>query len=439
MQSLKLRTATAFAGAISAAAASTAVGGVLQAGDPTECISPDSLLAGHFQEGELFGDATGDCCVGDIDIVLNILSQEIPIEDHDLDGTISINDQIETVRRIIARSFGDLDADGVVGEADILHVVIAMKLKNDHTADVTFDGVVNADDLLAIIGKVGKPMRADAERLAPQVVDLMNYLMQHDYQVLLGSCGGGGPTAGSHSQSISGSYPDSHGSGFSGWFPDDHMHTITSDWPTLPPGHNGAISSGTHYINFSQHTWPANHSYSVSSDWGTDPGDHSSALSEEWEYQPDHRTDASTSWPSPSDHDNSISRTYPPNHSGSRSAQRHPTEHRADTSGNWHNGSTSQNNHGSAFSSKWPTNHTASVSASWPGNSHHGGTSARWPTNHHSAASTTWPANTNPQWPPTHFSAVSSDWGQPADDGWPLFPPDHSWWTTGTDIYDLFP
>jgi hypothetical protein len=412
---------------------------VMAAGVPTGPaeLAPTDLI-GRLGQSSLAIDVTGDCRVSELDIILNAIAATQSVSDADGDGVLTYQDRLADMEQLVRRSVADFDNDGLVSDADVFHVLEVAAFTGDVEADVNLDGITDLSDVLITADRVGIELAPATDQVAETLLTYADYVRQFDATSLLATCAGG-TTASDHSKSISETYPSDHGSGFSGWYPGNHMFTITSEWPRLPRGHNGVISQGTHFINFSQYQWPPNHSYAVSKEWGVNPGDHSSTLSEEWKHQPDHRAEVSKSWPPPEKHDNSISRTFPPNHKGDLSAQRRPTPHATAVSGTWHDGSTSSNSHDTAFSAKWPTNHSKSVSGSWPGSQHHGGVSAMWPPNHHSAASTTWPPQTFPQWPPTHFATVSADWGNPVPGPWPVFPPDHSWWTTATDVVQLIP
>lgn len=412
---------------------------VLVASVPTGPVelTPTDLI-GRLGQSSLAIDVTGDCRVSELDIILNAIAATQSVSDAGGDGVLTYQDRLSDMAQLVRRSVADFDNDGLVSDADVVHVLGVAVFSGGVEADVDLDGMTGLSDVLITADRVGMSVAAATDQLAETLLTYADYVRQYDTASLLATCAGGA-TPRVHSISISETYPSDHGWGFSGWYPANHMFTITSEWPRLPRHHNGVISRGTHYINFSQYQWPPNHSYAVSKGWGVNPGDHSSTLSQEWNHHPDHRAEVSKSWPAPERHDNSISRTFPPNHKGDLSAQRHPTPHGTAVSGTWHDGATSSNSHGTAFSAKWPTNHSKSVSASWPGSQHHGGVSAMWPPNHHSAASTTWPPQTFPQWPPTHFATVSAEWGNPVPGPWPVFPPDHSWLTTATTVVPLIP
>lgn len=401
-----------------------------------DALQPSTLLA-H--------DKSGDGAITVLDALLSVKQALLTHEpcDLDSDGALTAQDTILMIEQIISTSFGDVNGDKTIDTSDALGVLAQLGIGVSEliSTDVNFDGVVDGEDLAVVLSRMGHNTPTYSHRLAQRVYFGLGRVPGGQFAPILDDPGSGGgppwPILGGHSIGVSTTYPDTHGVTLSSWFPDNHLFSVTQNWPTLPPDHNSAVSQGTHFVNFSHHQWPGNHSYAVSGTWGTDPTSHSQSLSFQWHHQPGHWSSQSMTWPPPGQHEQATSRQYPPGHNGALSSQREPTPHQTYVSGGWHDGGTSSNSHGVAYSGMWPANHQANLSTTWPG-THHGNTSTAWPANHQQLASASWPGGF-PSWPPNHFAESSNQWYSPQPEPWPVFPQDHSWWTSINDLRGWVP
>lgn len=393
----------------------------------------DALVVALAQSTLVGEDKNGDGVITGIDALAAIKADLLayPACDMDGDGALTGEDTIAAIEQIILRSFGDVTGDRKVDVADSLNVLssLGVETTNLGVADVNLDGVVDAEDLTIVMAQLGSntPLMF-ANQLAQRAYYKLGSMVG-DHEGLSEDPGGGGgdapwPLAGGHTIAVTRSYPSEHGLVSSWSFPSNHMYTVTQSWPALPPG-----------------AWPSNHVRAASSTW-EEPESHSQSFSEQWEHAPGHWASVSGSWgsppvpgspPGPGTHDGMESRLFSPGHIGSLSTQRQPTPHHAFVSDGWHDTGTSSNSHGTSFSGMWPTNHQGNLSATWHG-SHHGNTSTAWPSNHQQAASESWPNGTYPSWAPNHFASTSNQDSQPPPGPWPLFPADHSWWTSVNDL-----
>lgn len=257
-------------------------------------------------------------------------------------------------------------------------------------------------------------------------------------------------------------YPEGHDNFTSGGWPEP-----TPDWPA---GHD-AVDSRTwthnirtsetqnHYLNVSSN-WPSGHRRYVSSTWPTDtttttepvprprphdvieskwglPGGttttttttfHQTSTSEIIGHVPNHFYNYSKLWGG--DHQRSVSIHWPANHIRDRSNNGlplDPSDHVKDVS-NWWDG----NGHGSRLSQYWPPGHILTASRTIPSD-HDRGMSAAFPPGHYFAVSRDWPGP-GTGWPANHYVTTSTDLYGPSDRPWDVFPHDHNWFHTATEL-----
>ncbi len=370
---------------------------------------------------------------------------QVAVSDLNQNGTIDCHEIVDTLARGLAVYAGDADADGLVSIKDLASAMSSIGTVSIATqlqpGDIDASGRVDANDI-ALVGTVHhRTFAASHFDVADRLVAISS-----------GSCGGGGGGSSSasiytppkHSIGVSETYPG-HILGYSkpSVIPNDHDFGISTTWPisshnafwshTFPPNHYGFISNqwtrpdGPHAYHVSVSNPP--HSRQTSKYW---PPTHTITVSEGW--YPD-------TAPPLERHAIQASRTWPPNHTAENSGSigEHDqvwsihvprSDHLADFSGTWDH---DQQRSGIA----WPPNHIKSPSSSWP-DGHRANTSVYWPPSHMTLASGEWPDGTDTNWPPNHMPEFSESWPAPTP-GIPLFPPDHTIWTTADQIIDNLP
>lgn len=394
---------------------------------------PDSMILTEFMQNSAFvaEDLNGDCVVSDVDIALHmrttlisLYGQQMLPGDLDDDGFVSVNDQQLALASILRQSFGHLIPNSEqVTEQDVF-VAITGIATGDLSADVNLDGFTDFSDVTSVIDQMG------TEVFEWHLFDMANHL--YDYIDAINEYG---------EQAFMAAECE---------LANEHMTGVSETWPPhakprgWPPNHLPTISNARedHSISHSS-AWPPNHQQGSSETWppppftdhqifvsySSDPV-HERAVSKQW--PPNHTQGHSGSWNEPAPHEVNTSRTWWPEHGADDSRQRIvPPLHYDLTSTQWEH-----NIEASSYS--WPPNHNHTVSGGW-GPSHLASRSSYYPPNHVNYASGTW---TQPEpWPPTHTNATSSTWpSSPSGPGsWPVFPHDHSWWTTFQESVPLVP
>lgn len=399
----------------------------------SDSLGPDSSLIAF--------DQNRDCVIDVVDVVWaidTVMSTSIAYAgDQDGDGVLTANDRYTAIHRIVLSSYGDVTGDGVVNIDDV--TLVLLTIGDDapvSNTDVNLDGCVDVYDVVTALSKQGIDIAMQS--VWGVVHDLDVYLEEFrslgrsafTFNLNCNAGPGRGPC--DHTTGMSSTYlPGVHDLSLSSRFPANHLLEITQQWLA-----DDATTVAIHGINISaDKSWPPNHVIQASIGWG----DHLGATSQRWSHAPGHSVSLSDQWPST--HGTTASRNYPPNHLHPQSMAADPSPHLVSVSLRWgqeHNPATSEHNvpvHGLSVSSRWPTNHESMISLTVsPG--HQVVVSAQWPGNHIGTLSRSWP-NSNPRWPANHSFSCSSSWESPPpppDGGWPIFPPDHSWFTTATDL-----
>ncbi|MEO1716184.1 MAG: hypothetical protein AAFR76_03640 [Planctomycetota bacterium] len=398
----------------------------------------DSTEISDFMQNSLVAitDLNGDCSISDVDYALAFHQQMSTVfgpglqpGDLDSDGVVTAADQILAVENMLRTSYGKATVDGsqTVGTSDFQAILSGASTGN-LSADVNVDGTAGADDVIAVIPVVGNEIPSDFD-FSTAAYQLHEYILAIE-------------THGTGYFMVAGCEPEDHLSGISNtwtpdvppWWPPNHLLSSSINWNPDPVPHithnsiNDTITPQPDpHSKSTSKTWPPNHTRDTSN---TYPPDHSQAYSRYW--PPSHTSAASNTWyPDPPDiHDETVSRGYWPGHATDSSGwQEGPPDHQGSITSDW--------DHGVATSStQWPPNHDGTVSQGWgPPAVHSQGRSASYPPSHVSDASRTWDG---PEyWPPNHTSSMSSDWGEPNDGNWPVFPPDHSWWSTAESVFPV--
>ena len=253
-----------------------------------------------------------------------------------------------------------------------------------------------------------------------------------------------------HIRLFSNSYPSYHNATVSKQFPKNHMYQSSATWknPKNLPAGPSPFAPQDHWKRWSRNTWPPNHSWAISRSWlGKVPGSvnsgpsldqsHRKFVSLRWYHAPGHYFHISGSWDiTPEKHDLTVTRKWPANHRTEISKQNlpiRPKDHITQTSNEylpkflgWED-----KGHAKSVSKFWPPNHTRMISSTYE-LGHHRGSSAAWPANHHGGLSKTWPLGAF--WIAGHDLTSSKKLGEPKPPNWPVFPRDHSWFTTTADI-----
>lgn len=371
-------------------------------------------------------DVNGDCQVSDVDIALTVrnllisrFGEQMLPSDLDDDGAITSTDLGLAIIDIFRVSYGKVTTgDAPVGMNDVTQVIVGVA-SSSPVVDVNFDGVVDILDVLATSAMVGTVVNpSDLESKAWELMEYIGAIETNGVAAFMVS-GCAGPEG--HIVGISNTWPPGHPS----WWPENHLSSMSQSYP------------GDHHKNVSKH-WPPNHVFGVSDTWppptdstNHDPDFHNKSVSSVW--PPNHQYVHSHTWNDSDDgnhswidHDGVLSYGWWPGHEKSFSMNRVvPPSHKPILSEQWSHTVESSAN-------AWPPNHQHVVSLTWTP-AHKSGTSASYPPGHVSFASYSWPGP-QPGWPPSHAASISITWGEPDSGDWPLFPPDHSWFTTFTDL-----
>lgn len=388
-------------------------------------------------------DMNNDCAVSDVDAAFMFddrLTQKYGadlsgIGDLDGDGVVTGEDVVLAIGAMIKGSFGKTSPSaGPVGTDDVLATVEAVSAQ-EIDGDINWDGSRNLTDISLTMDMAGTEVSAfDVDQAARSLFDYIGAVRVEGRATFMASA----CAPATHIEGVSNTWPAVHPD----WWRPNHIVSISKSyepvWPppnhdeyhsehdTPPPPHSTSLSS----------SWPANHLLESSTTWPAPPS-HSVVASltlptpanptDQW--PAGHSQTASSTWPT--DHEQLVSRTWWPHHTESDSRQHIvPPLHIDSISRNWaHQASVSQ--------AQWPPNHYSSVSDTW-GPSHQTGTSACWPPGHLSYPSNSWPGP-QPSWPPSHSSTASQAWGEPGPGSWPIFPGDHSWFTTFQDVIPFVP
>jgi hypothetical protein len=395
--------------------------GQARAQGPDRSEAVDFLARGSAMQ---LWDISGDGAVTDWDVAMILFDRLAAIGpvDRDGDGHLTVEDQILTIEAVIYTSFGDLNTDGRTNLDDVAEAIARMQAL-DPLGDVNGDGSIDALDALLVMEMENPEIRRRlwaVRQMAEYMNDRVEEIRALGREAVM-ALWAGDPRLNDHIRAISQLYPREHGLWASVEYPDNHYYDVTRTWdrPQDPPPWRHTV------ILSKRENWPPNHWYDPSIEWKTIPGEHTRARSEQWRNLPGHRYDVSRTWPE--NHEARISRVWPPNHAASRSGRDvYPPEHLERVSETW--------NHGLEFSQrKYPPNHDRSLSQSW--GPHTTMLSTTWPPNHLAEISSGWPPGVIPAWwPPNHFRGTSEEWSQPQYPLPPLFPPDHSVFTTLRDI-----
>lgn len=407
--------------------------------------APDRTVMSRFLAGSSMQlrDMNADCRVSDVDVAMLLYQRakeqygpNMNFGDTDGNGVINGEDAVNAFAKMIRGSFGKLATiEGEVTEDDVVETVVAV-VEADPKADVNFDGSKDGGDVQATSTHLGSEVSEfDVDRIAREAFEYVGVV--HTYGVASFMAAACAPE--SHLEGVSNTWPADHPK----WWPPNHLSSVSRSYDP-PPGHSQYESATNPFPLHATETsrgWPPNHLLQASLNWQNPPPPpheelasmynnpprpaplppHVASVSGTW--PPGHTQPASDSW-TPS-HDQVVSRTYWPGHNAADSSgQAFPPMHGTYFSDRW--------THGQALSAAgWPPNHQTTVSQSW-GN-HQTGPSAHYPPSHISYASQSWPGP-QPGWPPNHTANVSRSWGEPAPGGWPVFPADHSWFTTIRDV-----
>ncbi|MDQ7013037.1 MAG: hypothetical protein Q9O74_03975 [Planctomycetota bacterium] len=391
-------------------------------------------------------DLNNDCLVSDVDVVMLLMDRmaelygpDLDVGDLDGDGIETSEDIVTAIGFLMKGAFGKTapDAQGAVGAADIEQTLLAVAA-GDVEGDLNFDGDVNAEDLLVTVDRFGEEVsNYDIDQAARLAAEYMGYIVSHGREAFMAS----GCAPDTHLSGVSDTWPPDR----PGWWSPNHLWNISASYDGEDPdGDHEAWASkttptGPHQYEVSKQ-WPANHIWYASNTWlpprgghlifvtYSDDPYHETSVSKAW--PPGHIEQASSSRPMPPEHEPTVSRIWWPNHYYSDSLQmKMPPYHRTAWTETWvHETDRSQ--------SRWPPNHQSVISNNW-GPDHNMGTSVYYPPGHLDIISGEWPGP-QPSWPPGHTVPISESWGDPDSGGWPVFPPDHSWWTTANDLRDWF-
>ncbi|MFG0241760.1 MAG: hypothetical protein ACF8R9_03125 [Phycisphaerales bacterium JB054] len=398
---------------------------VVAGGAAAQTGAPDRIEVTRFlsRSGIVLTDLNGDCEVSDVDVAMALLGRmtelygpDLLVGDQDQDGVETYQDFVTAIERLMKGAFDKTAAKGQEAVSD--------------AGDLNFHGVVNAGDLALTLDRFGESVGDhDVEQAAQSAAEYVGALVEAGVDAFMAS----GCAPRTHLFGVSDTWPPQH----PGWWQPNHLVSISNGYDGEAPGplaHDAYASShlptAPHEVAISQQ-WPANHHWYASSSWDA-PALHITFSSSAEYPPPHHEADVSKSWPPghaeaesstrPKDHEAVVSRTWWPGHTYDDSVQRvMPPLHSEAFTATWvHETQNSQ--------SRWPPNHTPSMSGSW-GWAHQRGVSTSFPPGHLSYASNTWPGP-QPTWPAGHTTTVSQSWGAPGPGEWPVFPPEHSWWTT---------
>lgn len=405
----------------------------------TVYTAADSVQVVQFLEDSAIEitDRNGDCLISDIDVIFMINERLIAqygdtfdVGDVDGDGLASTGlDVLTAIKHILLQGFGDANHDGVVTAQDVALVgqwVSGGQLKGD----INLDGQVDTFDLAAANTQINVQISLNVlATQANRVFVGLGKLHEDGAATWMAA----GCAQADHLLGVSSTWPADHPS----WWPSNHQTSVSNSY--IEQEHDLWLTEFTPVIHVSSvsKSWPANHFAGASKTWlppkdhtyfasltGTVPPHHDKHVSASW--PAGHNSASSDTWYNDGEHDVAISRTWWPNHDVSNSwANVIPPPHQTDISETWaHDVSQSRMN--------WPAGHGRYVSAAW-GPSHQSAMSGTFPPSHVGYASWTWPGPIT-IWPAGHSEIISSTWGDPAPGPWPIFPEEHDWLTTFSDI-----
>lgn len=358
-------------------------------------------------------------------------TSSLALRDLNADGRVDHEDAAIAIADTLHALAGDLNSDGVVNENDVALLMQQLLRGAGRPAtasegDINADGILDQEDLAALIGLQGLIVDdAAIDAFAQAVADM--------------STAGDGP--GDHAQYFSDTFPPYWpGPPFFPPFPPNHEYSISEQWYQQPPfGPPDGHQYGT-----SQNGWPPNHYWQISTEW---PIEHVIATSD-IEWPSNHLHAISSTWPD--DHAAGLSGQFPPNHILPNSHQEshlqiwsqlhpddehmvpQPSPHRQEISNHWADHQVAQS------LLVWPPNHIRQASNTWR-HDHLLNVSITWPAGHFGGISRQWPQPT-PPWGPNHLTSVSLEGGDPHVDPLPpLFPEDHTIFTTIREIRRLVP
>jgi hypothetical protein len=394
-------------------------------------------------------DMNGDQAISDVDVSLMVLDRlvekygpDLSVGDVDGNGVENGEDMVAAIATIVRASFGKTALDeGPISETDVDIAVQGIRSQVPE-ADLNFDGEADARDVMVTIEAIGVEVDSahDIDAASRELFAYIGAILTHGREYFMAT----EVAANTHLLGVSSTWPPNH----PGWWPPNHTTGVSRSYepPPRSPYHTVYDSQRNpgpppHEKSVSRR-WPANHQKAASETWlpppnhgllaslqgETPPPSHDYAVTRTWPTS--HRHSASVTWPA--HHDQTISRTWWPQHTAADSSSRTwPPMHDSGFSDTW--------THGTQLSqSNWPPNHDTMISEGW-GPTHNMNMSAMYPPGHVSYASNTWPGP-QPLWPPGHTEALSRQWGEPSPNPWPpIFPPDHSWWTTFKDLHDVIP
>ncbi len=377
-------------------------------------------------------DVNGQIEVVDLVDWLSDYTRGLELVDADADGAVDMDDARIAIVELLQALHGDLNFDGVVDAADAAWLAEQLKMRDGDRAtaregDVNADGILSGADLVALLENLGSTV--DHQELSHVANQMLEFIASAD-----------GP--GDHGQYFSDTFPPEWpGPPFFPPFPPNHEYSISEQWYQNPPF--GPPAPG-HQIGTSQNGWPPNHYWQISVSW---PIEHTIDVSD-IEWPPNHVHEISTTWPPT--HTATLSGQFPPNHILPNSYNEshlqiwsilhpddphmipEPSPHRAEVSNHWADHQVAES------LLVWPPNHIRQASLSWR-HDHLLNVSITWPTGHYGGVSRLWPQPT-PPWPPNHLVSASNEGGGPhVEPIPPLFPPDHTIFTTIRDIPNLIP
>lgn len=433
-------TALVLAGGISLAAPVSA-----QVYGPPDRMTITRIMSASSME---LRDMNGDEALSDVDVSLMVLDRLVEtygpgLDVGDVDGNGAENgeDMVAAIAKIVRAAFGKTAADeGPISDEDV-EIAVDGVLGQAVGADLNFDGQTDAQDVMVTVDAFGSEVDSehDINAASRELFAYIGAILTRGPEYFMAT----EAAPNSHLDGVSSTWPHDRPK----WWPPNHTTGVSHSYepPPRPPYHTVYDSQRTpgpppHETSVSR-SWPANHFKAASETWlpppshafwpslqgEAPPPSHDYAVTRTWPTSHGHA--ASVTWPA--QHDQTVSRTWWPQHTAADSGSHTwPPLHEAGFSGTW--------THGRLLSeSKWPPNHYLMISDGWS-NQHQTGISALYPPGHLSYASVTWPGP-QPIWPPGHTKDESSQWSQPIPGQWPLFPPDHSWWTTFKDLHNVVP
>lgn len=387
-------------------------------------------------------DQNGDCLISDIDVIFMINQRLIDqygdtfnVGDLDGDGLASTGNDLQVaINWVLMEGFGDADHDGVVSAQDVT-LVGQWVSTGQVRGDINFDGQSDIFDTAAANTQVGEQIPLNSLGMSANRIFIgLGQLHEEGTAAWMAS----GCMIAEHVLGVSRTWKDQPS-----WWSPNHLNVISHSY--IPKVHDGGLSrrvpSGEEHATDVSKSWPANHFYAASLTWKP-PQDHRWAASYVGNPSPsEHGYDLSATWPAGHKavssetwnefvaHEETVSRTWWPNHNMSNSDMHvAPPGHQDDVSETWAHATESS-------TGDWPPNHIPTVSDGWS-LGHDTGRSSIYPPNHVADASNTWLGPIY-NWPPSHSAAISNTWGEPSPGSWPVFPPDHDWLTSFSDIRDL--